>query len=408
MKIMHIKIITLFIVGVVFTAGFIMGFGGYVFATKNYNSSLSNKDKGIINRDVGNLLIDYGYGGEVVNQVTEALAVGVTTDGLRTILSGTSARSPAVVEEVLQKLEVELDRLGMGSDAPEKEFTEGAVPSAAGQPGAGQIEKEVSALGTGDTPQPETVNAELHRPPTAGMGEQRFKSVDGLDSETRTGILYTQPGERVNFEYSTMKSIQDLKAAESEEQRENIRKELRANRQTLQENVQTLRQDLRENAQELRENFRTEYLKYELKDVRVVSFRIALAHGKGLRMINRYRSAIARFDHIFGRLESRIEKIGIEIEMQAEGNITRINRPGKETIALIEEAKNTQVLNKAKLAELEAKYESLLLGKNSGGVAKEARAIAKELKSEIEKLHGLLDDIRQATGTINTTKSNTF
>ena len=122
--------------------------------------------------------------------------------------------------------------------------------------------------------------------------------------------------------------------------------------------------------------------------------RIALAHGKGLRMLNRFRSAMARFDHILGRLESRIEKLkaqGIDVSS---------------VIPRIEEAKNMSAENEAKMEELKAKYESLLLGENVGGVAEEARALATELKTDIENLRAIIIEIHTQTVDYNSSRSN--
>lgn len=435
----------------------------------------------------------------MVNQVTEALARGVTTDGLRTILGGTSARSPAVVEEVLQKLEVELERLGIGINeegiqAVSAPDAGGAVPSAA----EGTLKtvlpskraEPAPAVTTATSPVNTTAlkNVELMQN-TIGKIRERLRGCDNTDvcdiveshARGRAGISETTkeaianrnpeeatrllrevrsivvgdiellegakdqgliadvlglerallnqtdsalkavsalkpaapgtgfiklgdlPGKRAAFGDSSVKSIQSLKAAESKEQREDIRKELKTNREMLRESVQTLRQDLRENSRDLRDNFR-ENVKTTIGHVdHGKTGRIAVAHGKGLRMINRYRSAIVRFDHILGRMESRVEKIGIETEGQArateKGNV-KDYFPAS-VLLLIEEAKNMQALNKAKLVELEAKYESLLLGKNPRGVAEEARAIAKELKSEIENLHAKLLGIPTARLEIN-------
>ena len=111
-------------------------------------------------------------------------------------------------------------------------------------------------------------------------------------------------------------------------------------------------------------------------------------------MTYRFDSAMARFYNIFNRLESRIRKdIGVEADIAL--------------TALIEEAKNISVGNKAKMAELKAKNESLLEGgnlqevnegsyemlENSRGIEKEARAIAKELKQGLRKLNTKLSEI---------------
>lgn len=415
-----------------------------VRSAENYNSSKSNTVTSIakVHEHVGNILLPYGVGGMEINRVNDALDVGITGDALKAMLGevlgnvGLGTASGEGVSDKIQVILLEFDKLGIGEEGAEGISAPdaiGASPSAS----EGTLKdilpsdiiprKEVSTPGTGDIPQSGIINQEKHRPPASATTPQQpsasearenvKKEFGSLDSETRSGgfiKLGDLPGKRAAFEDSSIKSIQDLRAAESKEQREDARKELRANRQTLQESIQTLRQNLRENAKDLRENFR-ENIKTTIGHVdHGKTARIAVAHGKGLRMINRYRSAIARFDHILGRMESRIEKIRIEGEAQAraKGKVKDAYPPdNKAILILIEEAKNTQILNKAKLAELEAKYESLLLGENTGGIAKEAREIAKELKAEIEKLHGQLraiaDEIKQADKNYNSSISNT-
>ena len=103
---------------------------------------------------------------------------------------------------------------------------------------------------------------------------------------------------------------------------------------------------------------------------------------------------MVRFDHILGRLESRIEKF------QAQGVDVSA------TIPLIEKAKNMSIENEAKMEELKEKYESLLLGENAGGIAKEARAIAAELKTDIENLRSIIIEIHTQTVDYNSSRSN--
>ncbi|MBI2122384.1 MAG: hypothetical protein HYT98_04675 [Candidatus Sungbacteria bacterium] len=167
-------------------------------------------------------------------------------------------------------------------------------------------------------------------------------------------------------------------------------------------------QRAREAAKELRDNFR--------KNVKTTighvdhgkTARIAVAHGKGLRMLNRFRSAMARFDHILSRLESRIEKMRIEIEAEARATGEIVSQfPPRNTAILIEKAKNIQIENEAKMEELKAKYESLLLGENAGGIAKEARALATELKTDIENLRAIIIEIHTQADDYNSSRSNT-
>lgn len=361
---MNIRIITILIAGVVFTAGLVIGFGGYVFAgdpvpglditieqipggrvsTQNYSSLLSNtKSIGQVRMEVGDILLRYGVGGADINKVTEALeGGGVYEAELKSFLTAVGMN-----EKDAQDILLEFDKIGISK--------------------GGELRTP-----TATTPQQ----------PTARKG--MFIKLGGL------------PGQQAAFKDSSIKSIQNLKAAESDDQlKGEVRHELQANRETLQKSAETLRQDLRENAQGLRDNFRKRSVREGTDKIEKLEIaRIAVAHGKGLRMINRYRSAIARFDHILGRMESRVQKLEAQgADMSA-------------VIPLVEEAKNTQVLNKAKLAELQAKYESLLTGQNPGGIAKEAREIAKELKIEIEKLHTLLDDIRQEAEALEQLKAS--
>ncbi|QQG46013.1 MAG: hypothetical protein HYY55_03545 [Candidatus Niyogibacteria bacterium] len=366
------KKITLLIAGMVFTAGLAASFvvpafagdpvgglditieqipGGLV-STKNYSSSLSNKSAGLIRMEVGDVLLRYGVGGADINKVTDALegkgvyeaelksfliAIGVNEKGVQEViakldeLGAASNAAPAASNAVETGADsTEKESAGDGNahgfpdrraDSPKKEFTSGAVFAPAAR----------------ETPQPATVNPELHRPPT---------------------------------------SLKEL--------------------------------DTSENAKVLRDNFR-ENVRTLFKDDGTPLRRIAVAHGKGLRMLNRFRSAMARFDHILGRLESRIEKMRIEIEAEeraATGN-TKSKFPPENDASLIERAKNMQVENEAKMEELKAKYESLLLGENAGGIAKEARAIAAELKADIENLRAIIIEIYTFADDYNSSRSNT-
>lgn len=188
--------------------------------------------------------------------------------------------------------------------------------------------------------------------------------------------------------------IENIRSAAPEE-RKDLVNALRVNRQVIQENAQALRQSVRQNAKELRENFRA---KCELNEPACKGGRIAVAHGKGLRMINRFRSAIARFTHILGRLTSRAEKFearGVDVSS---------------VIVLLEEAKNTSVGNESKLEELKVKYELLLEGENIQKVGEDAHKVAKELKKEIQVLHAKLRDIvseiKLVLANFNSSRSN--
>ncbi|MDP3093880.1 MAG: phage tail protein [bacterium] len=389
---MYKKIITILIAGIVFTAGLIMGFGGYVFAG-DYNSSISNSSTAIVNQQVGDILLRYGVGGAEINKVTDALAVGISAVDLKATLVKFGV-SDAGIAEVF----AELDRLGAG-DTPQsapatgtiniKDEKGGAVPSAA--------EAESAPATT----------------PQAG-----FKDISGLESETeiieiKDGddmTIRKRPGrtkysnitlERAVFHDTSKNTIQNIKAAAPEE-RKNLIDELRVSRETFQTEIVSTSLNIRENAKELRDNFRKNE-KTTIGHDKFETARIAVAHGKGLRMLNRFRSATARFDHILGRLESRIEKIRKVYYQDRIGNEAGIEwaagqAGGPDMAIRIEEAKNMQVENEAKLVELQVKYESLLSGENPQRVAEEARQIAKELKSEIEKLHAKLREIATAVG----------
>lgn len=159
------------------------------------------------------------------------------------------------------------------------------------------------------------------------------------------------------------------------EEREQLRQQLREKNDELRLEAIQLHQETLNNAQQLRQNFRQNIL-----DVRTRA-QVAVAHGKGLRMLNRFRAAITRFDHILVRLETRAHK------MEAEGiDISSV-------VPLLEEAKILSAKGQSKLEELEARYESLLEGENSSGIGKEAGQIAQELKAEIEQLHEMLKEI---------------
>ena len=201
--------------------------------------------------------------------------------------------------------------------------------------------------------------------------------------------------------------IRNIRAAAPEE-RESLKEDLKANRKVFLTEIVSMNLTTRENAKALREDFR-ENVKTTIGHVdHGKTARIAVAHGKGLRMLNRFRSAMARFDHILDRLESRIAKIRIEIETEERAATGKTNStfPPKNMVALIEEAKNMQVENEAKMEELKAKYESLLLGENAGGVAEEARALATELKTDIENLRAIIIEIYTQTTDYNNSISN--
>lgn len=179
------------------------------------------------------------------------------------------------------------------------------------------------------------------------------------------------------LQQETKTALQNMKNAGAEN-RLDAKQQLQAKREALLSEAQALRKNLKENSEVLRDNFRE-----KIKSVKQRAL-TAAAHGKGLKMLNRFRSAAARFDNILGRLESRIQRLenkGID---------------ASSVLPLIEEAKNMSVQNKAKLEELKAKYESLLSGENPRGIGEEAGLFAKELKAETVKLHAKLKEIISA------------
>lgn len=369
---MQKRLITLLITGTVLTAGLIIGFGGYVFAgdpvpglhitieqipggrvsTKSYDSSFSKKSPGLVRKEVGDVLLGYGVGGADINKVTDALEGG------------------GVYEAELESF---LIAIGINDEA---------TSGAGGGAGAGKVKailSEFDKLGIG-----------INKEPNAGDAAQGSQVIEcKTDAQCHKGeicakgmclVIKPLPPPALSPPAATL--IPAVQKA-----REIAR---------LQKSAETLSQDLRANAQDLRDNFRERSVREVTDKIEKLEIaRIAVAHGKGLRMVNRYRSAIARFDHILGRLESRVQKL--ETQVPAKENVkTEFSFPS--AILLLEEAKNMQVENEAKLVELQAKYESLLTGENPQRIAEEARAIAKELKSAIENLHAKLREIATAMG----------
>lgn len=183
--------------------------------------------------------------------------------------------------------------------------------------------------------------------------------------------------ERATLKTETQQKLQTIKTTTSEE-REKIRAELKTSRDALHQNVKTMREETRTEAKQLRDDFRT-----KVQDAHERA-RIAAAHGRGLKMLNRYRAAIARFEHLIGRIEMRLEKLkarGVDVSS---------------VIPMIEEAKNMKIEAEADLEALKAKYEELLKGENGKGIAEEARAIAKELKTKLQAFHAKLKEIARA------------
>jgi len=428
MRVMHTKILILLIVGAVaFTAT-------AVFAVENYNSSRSNTSTAIVNQQVGDILLRYSIGGAEINKVTDALARGISKVDLKAMLvliynSAQSNVSNRLLNEqneegFIKEVFTELDRLGVGIN--EEGLQAISTPAAEDVPQStiGEIIKtfppeEVSAPDTEDVLAPATAKEiddatpilfkekEKEPQPTTAKEVKKGEPVEVKKPAERrqpaptitpqTGIVSNIGSSGLDgvraFHDAAMNIIQNIRSAAPEE-RKNLIDELRANRGTFQTEILSMRLSIRENAKELRENF---IVQYRETDFNFLS-RIAVAHGKGLRMINRFRSATVRFEHILGRLESRVQKLetrGVDISS---------------VIPTIEEAKNMRVENEATLEILKAKYESLLLGENPRGVAEEARAIATELKAEIENLHAklreIVEEINLAVLVYNSAQSN--
>lgn len=407
------KKITILIVGMVLTAGLAVSFVVPVFAgdpvpgidisldeipggrvsTKNYNSSLSNR------MGVQDILLSYGVGGADINKVTDALeGSGVYEAELKSFLIAIG-----INEEGVQAILVKFDGLGIGStgDTTQSAPATGIIKikdanggTAVSSPGAGDTAQP--ANGTVIEKNPPQRASEISTPDTGGAlpkaAEGTIKSIlpskqakpapDAVDTATQKSYRRVLLQQGKVFHDTQMNIVQNIRSAAPEERKDLI-DELQASRETFQTEIVSMNLSIRGNAKELREHYQAE-LNDVNDDGRVRLARIAVAHGKGLRMLNRFRSAMARFDHILGRLESRVEKLEAQ-GVPADSFF--------DVFVSIEEAKNMSVENEAKMEELKAKYESLLLGENAGGVAEEARAIAKELKSEIENLHIKLRDI---------------
>ncbi|MDP2695800.1 MAG: hypothetical protein Q8O87_00945 [bacterium] len=525
------KKITILIMGIVFTAGLAVSFVIPAFAADDYNSSRSNTSISvtnipIVNKHVGDVLLRFGIGGAEINEVTDALAQGISTADLKAMLIKFGV-SDMGIQEVLTKL----DELGAGADSTAKESATGeVVPApAAGvtqQPARGIIEDTDGSQRKQDVvlyELTESKKIELmqntigkiqerlmgcdtkvcitvgdHAKYRAGVAIAADKAVKAGKNEEAVQSLLTvkkivegdiellagaedkgliadvlglerallhqtdsaltdlqrstagckndsqcsaemvcfkgscipappvkgggDPLKGLNISHACPKGgcpkkeafhdtqtdiIQNIRAAAPEE-RESLKEELKANREAFQTEIVSMSLTTRENAKALRENFR-ENVKTTIGHVdHGKTTRIAVAHGKGLRMLNRFRSAMARFDHILGRLESRIEKMRIEIEGEARSTAKiKDTFPPTNTAVLIEKAKNMSVENEAKMEELKAKYESLLLGENAGGVAEEARALATELKTDIENLRAIIIEIHTQADDYNSSRSNT-
>lgn len=196
--------------------------------------------------------------------------------------------------------------------------------------------------------------------------------------QERTEIFQDIKKERTTLRTEVKTMLQNY-ASSSLEERQEIREQIKNQRKEVKENILALRQNLKENAKLLRENFREKFQNVKQRA------RIAAAHGRGLRMINRYRAAVQRFSHILGKLESRVEKLkdrGVDVSSVE---------------PLIEEAHDMETAAEAKLEEFKDNYEKLLSGEQKvSEIAGKGKTIAKELKEEIVKLHDKLKEIVRA------------
>lgn len=259
---MYRKIITISIVGIVALTAAI------AFAAVDYNSSRSNTSTAIVNQQVGDILLRYGIGGAKINTVTDALAVGISKVDLKDTLI-----EIGIGEEGVNEIFTKLDELGTASDDDVKDI----FPS---------DNTTISTSNTADTGGDETV---IRKKP----GRTKYSNITL---------------ERSAFQDTSKNIIQNIRSAAPEEF-ENLKEELKTGRGTFKTEILSMSLSIRENAKVLRENFR-ENVRTAIGHVdHGKTARIAVAHGKGLRMINRFRSATARFEHILGRLESRVGKL---------------------------------------------------------------------------------------------------
>jgi len=430
--------------------------GGRV-SNKYYNSSRSSKSIGQIRMEVGDILLRYGIGGADINKVTDALeGNGVYETELKSFLVAIGVNEVGV-QEVITKLN-ELDINADSSTDPPSAAE--AVPAPAAGKDYNESKSNTKSAPAGETPRPTTIKEisgieseteiieikdgddmiikkiELMQN-TIGKIQERLKGCDtkvcitvgnhagyraGVATEADKAIEAGKNEEAIQSLRAVKKIVEgDIELLAAVEDKGLIADVLGLERALLHQTDSALTdlqrsvvllpavQPAREAAKALRDNFR-ENVKITIGHVdHGKTARIAVAHGKGLRMLNRYRSAMARFDHILARLESRIEKMRIEIEAEeraSNGTIETLFPPTNMAI-LIEEAKNMSVENEAKMEELKAKYESLLLGENAGGIAAEARALATELKTDIENLRAIIIEIYTQADDYNSSRSNT-
>lgn len=351
-----------------------------VFAAKNYNSAKSNTSSiAQVNEHIGNILLRYNFGGAEINKVTNALAIGITDVDLKVLLTRIGLDG-----EVVRIVFTELDRLGVGiNEEGLQSISTLETKSILRKDATMSVDTLPSALPDGRAyrdPLPtaeSTISGELHRPPALNKIKQTEDTARGdvVDSAYKKRVRYGNITlKRAVFHDVSKNIIQNIRSATPED-RENLLDELKTNRETFQSEIVSMSLKIHENAQDLRENFRENVISVIGHVDHGKTARIAVAHGRSLKMLNRFRSAIARFDHILLRIESRALKLearGIDISS---------------LIPSIEEAKNISLENKTHMEQLKATYELLLLGENPRGIAEDARTIAEDLKTKINKLH---------------------
>ncbi len=342
---------------------------GETYPSAVFNSSTSSNSTILeVNTKVVGILLGYGMGADAINSLTKALAQGIgEAEFTETLLA------IGINERDIKELFTTLDELGAKIPATGVTPASTVGPSPIAVPviekrEALEEKREGGCIApTVTPPRPEVVDG-------AKKGVEIRVGVNLINTATEISLRNSK------FQGEATSVIHNIKVVTPAE-REGLIEELRVKRKVFQEDIRGLRQDFRNNSKELRKNFR-ENLEITVGRVdHLKTARIVVAHYGALRMTNRFNVAIARFDHIIVRIESRVTKLeaqGVDVSL---------------VVPFIEEAKNMSVENEAKLGELKAKYELLLLGENSQEVAKEARQATQDLKVEIRNLHTKLREI---------------
>jgi exonuclease VII small subunit len=108
------------------------------------------------------------------------------------------------------------------------------------------------------------------------------------------------------------------------------------------------------------------------------------APGQAVKPLKHFRFAIARFENIVKRLESRVARMedhGIDVS---------------KTKSQLEEAKKILTPAQTNLETAKEKYAALLAGGQPKGQVKEARTVVTELKAKVKELHKKLREIIKA------------